>query len=98
MPQRSENVPLSVLDAAGDQWSSPRAWEVSTLTTAPKGGVALSGPAFISDGIGAKGDATAPVGALAGSVVALLVLANLVALLPARRARRSRSALSLNQE
>jgi ABC-type lipoprotein release transport system permease subunit len=53
---------------------------------------------LISDGIGARGDATVPVGVLAGGILAPLVLANLVAVLPARRARRLRPTLHLNQE
>ena len=53
---------------------------------------------FITDNIGANGDAAVPVGALAVAIVAPLVLANLVAVLPARKARRLRPALYLNQE
>ena len=53
---------------------------------------------FITDNIGANGDAAVPVGALAVAIGAPLVLANLVAVLPARKARRLRPALYLNQE
>lgn len=53
---------------------------------------------LIADSIGARGDATVPVGALLVAIVAPIILANLVAVLPARRARRLRPALHLNQE
>jgi ABC-type lipoprotein release transport system permease subunit len=53
---------------------------------------------FITDSIGAQSDATVPVGALAVAILVPLVVANLVAVLPARRARRLRPALHLTQE
>ncbi len=73
---------------------------VATIVLAIPIGVVLGQSVyrFIADSIGANGDATVPMGALAVAIAAPLVLANLVAVLPARRARRVRPALYLNQE
>ena len=53
---------------------------------------------LITDNIGAEGAATVPVPALTVGVILLLLLANLIAALPAARARHLRPADHLNQE
>ncbi len=52
----------------------------------------------ITDGIGASGDAILSWPALATAIIAPVTLANLVAVIPARRARNVRPSLHLNQE
>ena len=76
------------------------AFTVATIVLAIPIGVVAGQSVYrlISDSIGARGGAIVPVGSLALAVVAPLVLANLVALLPARRARRLRPTLYLNEE
>ncbi len=105
---RQRRRDMSILKALGADRSfvsqvvhvQATAFAVATIVLAiPIGVVAgQSVYRFITDSIGARGDATVPVGALAVALVAPLALANLVAVLPARRARRLRPALHLNQE
>jgi putative ABC transport system permease protein len=52
----------------------------------------------ITDGIGASGDAVLSWPALATAIIAPMILANLIAVIPARRARKLRPSLHLNQE